>query len=254
MKRKILASNPKFCLMPFNEALLKVEEEFEGWEILAEKYHGWEYKDDIIDAASTTDITLQLHAPLNDINIASINQSIRRASVKEIKKSLRLASKVGADLVTVHPGLYSPLGRYCDNVLELSKRSLEELKSEAEDLDVQIAIENLPEMWLTLSNEPEEMRELTTELGLNFCLDIGHAYTSDNLEDFLETSLVPANVHLHDNVGEEDIHLPLGKGEIDWKQVIKSLDHYEGNFVIEGRKMQELVESKKLLKKLINDQ
>ncbi len=252
MTRDVLASNPKLCLNPFNEALRKVEEEFEGWEILAEKYHGWEYKDDMIDVVSTTDMELQVHAPLNDINIASINQSIRITSVKEIKKTLKLASAIGANLVTVHPGLYSPLGIYCDNVLEISKKSLRELKSEAEELGIDLAIENLPEMWLTLCSKPEEIRELMDDLDLGLCLDIGHAYTADRLEDFLDKSLDPINIHLHDNEGEDDIHLPLGEGEIDWPMVIKSLDHYKGNFVIEGREIEELVKSKKILKKLIN--
>lgn len=37
----IFVSNPKFSLRPFEEVLEDVEKEFEGWEIIAEEYHGW---------------------------------------------------------------------------------------------------------------------------------------------------------------------------------------------------------------------
>jgi len=247
----IFASNPKFSLMPFEEALRRVEKEFDGWEILAEKYHGWIYREEIKDALSTTDIAVQLHSPLNDINIASINPDMRKASVKEIKKSMKLASMIGAEIVTVHPGLYSPLSVYWDGVIELSKGSLRELKEYAEELGVTLAVENLPEMWLTLCSTAEDTSDMLDELDIEFCLDVGHAYTSGELDDFLNLS--PVNVHLHDNIGEDDVHLMLGEGEIDFKRALKGLKDYEGNFVIEGRDMNELIESKKYLTELFRE-
>lgn len=251
-KRRILASNPQFSLIPFEKALKKVEREFDGWEILAEKYHGWGHKEQIKDALTTTDIYLQVHAPLNDINIASINPSIRKASMKEIKRSLELGSMIGADLVTVHPGLYSPLSIYCDDVLEISKSSLKELKKSAENLGLKLAVENLPEMWLSLCSEPDEIKEIIGDTEMNFCLDIGHAYTAGKLDEFLDLPIIPANIHIHDNKGGEDVHLPLGEGEIEFETVLEALEDYEGNFVIEGRGMDGLVESKRYLKRLIN--
>ncbi len=251
MKRKILASNPKFCLVPVEKALRQVEQEFQGWEIMMEKYQGWEFKDEVTDVLSTTDIHIQVHAPLNDINLASINPNIREASVEEVEKSIKLASMIGAEIVTVHPGLYSPLSFYCDNVLDISKRSLGRLMKTAEDLDISLAVENMPEMWLTLCSEPEEMKEVLDDLNIDLCLDIGHAYTANRLDDFLE--FTPINVHIHDNIGERDKPLPLGEGHIDFGKVMKSLEDYKGNLVIEGRKLEELIESKRFLKRLIND-
>ncbi len=253
MEDRILASNPRYSLMPIEKALEKIEEAFYGWEIVAEKKHGYEHKDEMIDVLSTTDMTLQLHAPLNDINIASINPTIRDASIEEVKRSLELASAVGVNVVTVHPGLYSPLAIYCDDILELSLDSLKRLKITAEDFGVKLAVENLPEMWLTLCSEPEEIKELLQNSDLGFCLDIGHAYTAGRLQDFLEFSIKPVNVHLHDNEGGDDIHLPLGDGEIDFQNILKNLKDYDGNFVIEGRGTEELRKSKKFLKRLIND-
>lgn len=247
----ILASNPKFSLMPFHKALKKVEEEFDGWEILAEKNHSWKYREEIEDALSTTEMEVQIHAPLNDINISSINPDMRKASVKEVKKSIKLASRIDANIVTVHPGLYSPLSRYWDGTTELAKESLGDLKSFSEEHDVKLAMENLPEMWLSICSTPDETRDFLEELNINFCLDIGHAYTADSLDGFLEFS--PQNLHLHDNNGGQDKHLALGEGEIDIKNALRSLDGYEGNFVIEGRAMEELKKSKKRLESMLKE-
>ncbi len=247
----IMASNPKFSLMPFDEALRKVEQAFEGWEILAEKYHGWKYRDEIEDALSTSDMEVQVHAPLNDINIASINPEMKKASVKEIEKSIELGSMIGADIVTVHPGLYSPLSRYWDGTIELAKDSLAELKDLSDEYGVKLAVENLPDMWLSICSKPEEMRNFLKELNLDLCLDIGHAHTADSLDRFLKFS--PINVHLHDNHGDQDKHMALGEGQIDIKNSLHSLDGYEGNLVIEGRAMKELKKSKKRLKSILEE-
>ncbi len=247
----ILMSNPKFSLMPFDETLKKVEKEFEGWEILAEKNHDWRHREEIKDTLSTTNLEVQVHAPLNDINIASINPEIRKASVKEIKKSMRLASMIGAEIVTVHPGLYSPLSVYWDGAIEQSKKSLKELIEYADELGVILALENLPEMWLTMCSTVEETRNFLKELDIEFCLDIGHAYIAGELDGFLDFS--PINVHLHDNLGDDDVHLKLGDGEINFKHALESLKDYKGNFVIEGRDLEELIESKKYLLNLLNE-
>jgi len=251
---RIFVSNPKFSLRPFEEVLEKVEEEFDGWEIIAEKYHGWRYKEKIRDALSTTDLDIRVHAPLNDINIASINPEIREVSVEEVRRSIKMASMIDADVVTVHPGLYSPLSLYWDSVLDVSKASLKELKEAAEEYSVTLAVENLPPMWITFCREPDEIEELVIDVGSTFCLDIGHAYLADNLEGFLELELPLANVHLHDNRGEEDVHLPLGHGEIDMHSALDALDmkDYDKGFVIEGRDIEGLKESRDLLIEILS--
>ncbi len=247
----ILVSNPKFCLKPFDEVLDRVEKEFKGWEILAEKYHGWEYRERVRDALSTSDLKIQVHSPLNDINLASINNEIRKASIKEVKKSIEMAGMIDAELVTIHPGLYSPLSIYWEGAVDNSKDSLREVKDFASDIGVDVALENLPEMWLTMCSTVEETREFLGEVDIDFCLDIGHAYTADELEGFLELS--PVNIHIHDNFGEDDIHLKLGEGDIDLRSALKSLKDYRGNFVIEGRSIEDLVESKNYLEELLRD-
>lgn len=247
----ILASNPKFSLMPFKKALEIVKKDFEGWEFLAEKYHSWEFRDQIQDHLSTVDMEIQIHSPINDVNIASINPTLRRASIEEINKTLKLANSIDVEMVTVHPGIYSPLSIYWDKTAKTAIDSLNKIREKGEEYGITIAMENFPEMWLALCSKPEETKDFLEETGLEFCLDVGHAYTSGSLDEFLEFE--PVNLHIHDNLGEEDAHLELGEGQIDFEMIIKSLKDYKGNYVIEGRAEDELRRSKKYLESLLTE-
>ncbi len=250
----IMASNPKFCLLSAEEALRTVERSFDGWEILAEKNLGWENRGELKDLLSTTDLKVQIHAPLNDLNIASHNPRLRRAALSELERSFEMASMFDAEIVTVHPGIYSPLGRFWDGALKTAKGSLKELDEKGEEFGVTVALENMPQMWVSMCTTPSELSEFIEYSSLEFCFDAGHAYTAGRLTEFLDLDIVPVNVHLHDNKGGDDLHLPLGEGEIDLGKVLKALSEkgYEGNWVIEGRGADELVQSKKVLEDLLS--
>lgn len=238
----ILVSNPKWCFLPFEEALEDVREDFDGWEILAEKEHDWSHRDEIKDSLSTTDMEIQIHAPLNDINLASINPRMRKSSVEEIERCMEMASMIDMDIVTVHPGVISPLSRYWDSRREKALESLRSLNQRAEEYGITLAIENLPDISITMCTRPEEVKYFLERLDISFCLDIGHAYTSEHIDEFLEMD--PVNVHLHDNRGDRDLHLPIGDGEIDLESVLAEMKGYDGNYVIEGRGKEELLESR----------
>ena len=40
-------------------------------------------------------------------------------------------------------------------------------------------------------------------------------------------------MHLHDNHGKRDEHLPIGEGNIHWKKLMNSLSGYKGTMVTE---------------------
>jgi sugar phosphate isomerase/epimerase len=59
-----------------------------------------------------------------------------------------------------------------------------------------------------------------------------------------------SHVHIHDNVGKKDEHLPLGKGTINWKQVMDKLSDYKGIFVTEMSSIEEGIQCLEFLRKL----
>ncbi len=248
----ILASNPLYCLKSFDDVFEMIQPHFKGWEFLAENEHGWDKREHIREIISTTDMHIQIHAPFNDINIASMNPRMVEASITEIEHSFKLASMLGAHMVTVHPGIYSPIGRFWDGAKARAHKSLKQLSTLAEEYGVTCALENMPNLDVTMGVTPDEIQEFIHSSKLSFCLDVGHAYTSGLLDQFLDMDVVPVNLHLHDNVGERDEHCTLGTGDIPFGSLMKKLYRYKGNYVIECRSIDSLIESKLYLEKILN--
>ena len=63
--------------------------------------------------------------------------------------------------------------------------------------------------------------------GLRFHFDIAHAYIEDRMKgvkEYLDTfDDKLEHIHIHDNHGKADEHLPLGSGKIDFRKVVKLL-------------------------------
>ena len=57
-------------------------------------------------------------------------------------------------------------------------------------------------------------------------------------------------MHLHDNGGRSDEHLEVGKGTIDWKEVMAGLRGFKGRMVVEARTIEEGTASLKVLEGL----
>lgn len=245
----ILASNPLFSMKPLEEIIPMVTPYFDAWELLAEDEHGWSNLEHIKDVASTTELVFQVHAPFNDVNLASINPRIARVSIKEIERSFEIAEVLDAKVVTVHPGVYSPLGRFWGKVSDRIRCSLKEISISAEDHGVICALENMPNFDFAIGVTPQDIEAFLQYSGLAFCFDIGHANTADRIDDFMD--IEPANIHLHDNFGVGDEHLTLGEGNIDFKKYMVKLHRYDCNLVIEGRSIDSMVESKKYLEDIL---
>jgi sugar phosphate isomerase/epimerase len=60
------------------------------------------------------------------------------------------------------------------------------------------------------------------------------------VEDFLPHLHRAHHIHIHDNHGQSDEHLPLGAGTINWEKVGREIAaRYSGTIVIEGRSLDE---------------
>ena len=106
--------------------------------------------------------------------------------------------------------------------------SLEHLILHAHHAGVTICVENT----MSEMGDPGYLRAFVDETrltGLRFNFDIGHANLSDFPEDErIEKSFAPlrdltSSVHLHDNRGEKDEHIPPYEGTINWPAAIKTL-------------------------------
>jgi sugar phosphate isomerase/epimerase len=250
-------SSSKLVDRPFDWAYQLEDLGYTGWEIVNEGRQKLtsENLDNAKQIAETTDLTITIHLPYSDLNLASLNQPIWEETVRQMKACLDLASSFSR-LAVVHPGHLSPLGMqmpdaaWAQNIL-----GIQQICDHAAELDMRIAVENMVNMPALLCRQPEEITgiiETVDRENLGFILDVGHANTNGNVERFLELREIVIHAHLHDNHGERDEHLPVGNGTVPWNKVAEAFQDYTGRLVTESRSLEEGQRSVNRLKKLMN--
>jgi sugar phosphate isomerase/epimerase len=182
------------------------------------------------------DLKLTIHSPILDMNIASATTSFRSESIRQVLRSIDNAARLGAELVVVHPGNWTPLKLFEPKIhWNLNRESLRRILSYGEAAGVRIGVENMPRSHFLLEKSSEFLDLIKEGLPLEMTLDVGHANTTSQLKDFIrEMGPRIAHVHLHDNKGQGDDHLVIGKGAIDWSFLKRSLDFSKLTGVIEA--------------------
>ncbi|MFQ5815695.1 MAG: sugar phosphate isomerase/epimerase family protein [Candidatus Hydrothermarchaeaceae archaeon] len=188
-----------------------------------------ERKDEVLDALSSYDMPVIAHLPWF-FEIGHPYELVRSAYMKETYKVLEAAHSLGAEKLGLHINV--PKGRFPDK-LKRNIASLKEVKRRAENLGVVLCAENYDLATFDL----DEFRRIL-DTGVGFLWDIGHAnmrlVREEDILSFLEFKAKLSHVHVHDNDGRDDQHLPIGAGRIDWKLVLKELKRvYDGTITLE---------------------
>lgn len=217
---------------------------FDGWEVVAEG----DYRLDdpaglarVRDLVETTNLAVSVHAPYADLNLASLNYPILRESVRQVTACIEHASE-WTDRVAIHPGYLSPLGRLDPGrAWTTHKEALREIGRCAVDNGVLACLENMIAIREFLCRDPGELLGTIEGIeGVGACFDIGHAHTVGAVPAFLDVLGSADHLHLHDNHGMSDEHLPIGAGTVDWARVGPAVAaRYRGIVVIEGRNVDE---------------
>ncbi|HVP93725.1 MAG TPA: sugar phosphate isomerase/epimerase family protein [Methanoregulaceae archaeon] len=213
-----------FCLHrePLSEALEELTKITRLVEIMDDGPH---YIRDA-DLLGNYSLSYTLHAPSRGVNIASLLEPIRRASVDVTIESFRIAAEVSGSIV-VHPG-YFAWEQERPQAEKQFLKSLEELTGAAEDYSVGFSIENMGNWDYFFLRTPDELN-LIGDAG--FALDVGHANLNHCLPEFLGTHF--DHVHLHDNNGDKDTHSPVGDGDIDFRTVMSAVRRDNATTIIE---------------------
>ena len=170
---------------------------------------------------------ITLHAPFHGVNVASLFEPIRRASVQVTVNCFATAAAVGAGGIVVHPGYYAWEQEKKEADRQF-KKSLLELNRAAREHSVTFWFENMGNMNFFNLRTPENLT-LIGKTGL--ALDTGHAHLNGCLEAFLKTPF--RHMHIHDNSGKMDTHSAIGEGTIDFIPVFKALERTGATAVLE---------------------
>jgi len=202
------------------------------------------------------DFTISYHAPTHGFNIASVNERIRSSCVDQIIEIGEYLQQVGSGWVNIHTG-YVPRTHH-EKVITKAKenktRSLGEIAAVYETLDTGLLVENdyPEESLIKFGVYPEDILSVLNqypEFGMTF--DIGHAHFLRGLPaQYIEGLEHRINaVHLHDNNGIYDEHLPPGKGSIDYNGVLKRLDGC-CTYVLEMKVLSDIIPGKEFIESL----
>jgi len=183
---------------------------------------------------------VSLHAPTSrdlsamresgtPLSICEVERVRRIEAMDELKRVIDVADDLPYERLILHMGgsreTADPRKR------DAAFSSLEHLVLHARHAGVTICVENT----LSEMGHPEYLRAFVDETrlsGLRFNFDIGHAHLAElPEEERIEKSFAPlrelvSSVHLHDNYGEKDEHLPPFDGSIDWPAAIKTLQSW----------------------------
>ena len=245
-------SCPPLSLRPFSEVKEEILAHFKLWEIISEADHFFpDIKDEARQLLETTDIKMSVHASYSDVNIAAFDEGTRKYSIDVLRRTFAAASDLDMDVVTIHPGTVGAIQRWDrQRVVRLTRKSLEEISAHAAEYSTTIAFENMPDMRFAICKTASEMEEMLNGLDLKVCFDIGHAHTTGQLDEMMRLKPLFRNVHIHDNDGTRDEHLTLGEGSIDLEGVLRKLDGYEHDIIIESTSLESAVKSKVILEGL----
>jgi len=247
-------SSPLFSVQPFDQILEEIVKAFKLWEVVAEIEHDISKNESKIHRAiDSFDMKFQVHAPIADVNLGASAEAVREASLNQMFSILDVCHRVGIGTVTVHPGMAIAYGENIKpKVREATRKSLQAIDKKMAELDVKVALENMPPMDWSIGLDLAELLSMIEGTEIGICFDIGHANVAKTLDSFLSAEYPLINVHIHNNNGEFDEHLVIDVGNIDMGKVLSELKKfYRGNYIIEARTLNEGIESRDKLETLL---
>lgn len=215
---------------------------FEGLEVFCSRAHfDYASRQDVRALAGALEANrlslASIHAPTSrdmsatresgiPLSVCEVERVRRIEAMDEFKRAIDVAEDLPFPRMVLHMGgsreTTDPRKR------DAAFSTLEHLILHARHVGVTIAVENTTSEM----SEPSYLRAFVDETrltGLRFNFDIGHANLADGpAEGRLAKSFEPlrdltVSVHLHDNRGEKDEHLPPYEGSIDWAAAIPML-------------------------------
>lgn len=161
---------------------------------------------------------ITIHGPFFDLSPGAVDPDFRTLTLEKMEATLSVTRPFAPASIVFHSG-YDPLrfGEQSEIWLKNSLWSWKKLLPQAAEL---------PSTWLLIENifekRPDTLLDLFRDLPsppFGFCFDTGHfqLFSEVPLAKWLDL-LGPylQEVHLHDNHGQRDEHLPPGEGIFDF--------------------------------------
>jgi len=167
--------------------------------------------------------------------LASPFPEFRELAIKELERCIRVAEDLGVEKLNIHPHTRAPL-RDEEWIIAQNTDAVARLADLAEKHGIVLLVENMPGFSRVAQLKP--IIEAVSNVKL--LLDVGHANldTPYNRAEELLANFGHrlGHVHVSDNRGgHDDLHLPLGVGNINWLQIVRLIKNtgYDDTITIE---------------------
>jgi sugar phosphate isomerase/epimerase len=178
----------------------------------------------VADILRETGVRITFHAPFMDLRPGALDPRIRQVTIDRLNQVFDLVPAFQPSSVVCHPSFderyYVTTGA---RWLENSVLTWGMFSEKAKDMNTVIMLENVYE------SDPGCLGALLDQVNspcLRFCFDTGHfnAYSKTDLTLWLERlGRYVGELHLHDNEGSTDDHLPVGKGNFPFDRLFAFL-------------------------------
>lgn len=210
------------------------------------------------------------HAPFaQHIDITSLDEGQRRRSIAELIKASEAAAEIGVRHMVLHPGPERegrPPAEEFLHHLEKACDSINQVAARCEELGMTLLLENmLPHLLFGRIQHLLYIMGAANTKNVGTCLDTGHANLAGDLPLAMhKLSFHLRMLHVNDNRGGNDEHLPPGEGNVNWHQVFTELEQngFRGGLILElsarhgkdlAKVMQESRDARSYLNRMMRD-
>ncbi len=171
---------------------------------------------------------ISIHAPFLDLSPGAFDEKIREVTAHRLNQALDVAEVLKPNIVNGHAHYeHHRFSGKIDLWLERAVRTFEPIVRRAERLKTILTVEN------TFEGEPAPIERLISKIGSpNFrvCFDTGHFHIFHKvpLKQWWEVLGKKVSLlHLHDNHGQNDEHLPIGLGNFPFLPFFNLLKEFD---------------------------
>lgn len=214
---------------------MAAEHELQGMEIWAQHFEARGFSvDEYLRLSRLYGTETIVHAPSWDINIASMSDKIRRGSLKETKRAVDFALRIGSCELTVHPG-HASLPAEKEASYDRLFDSLCELYEYAFPKGAAISLEVMEKLPVMLADSAENMKLATRALfgRFTYTVDSAHCDGEEEVFSLLRTLPSISKIHISNRSGQK-LHTPLFRGDHDFIRLLPKLWGIGIPLVIEG--------------------
>ena len=199
-------------------------------------------------------LSITFHAPYLDMSPGTPDLKIRAVVIERMNQMMDLAKIAGPSAIVVHGGYDK--WRFDGNMDMWLNNSLEvwpAIVGRAGKIGTRLAMENV------FDDIPEPITRLLDAIDsphFGHCFDVGHfrLFSKVTMEQwFIQLGKRVIEVHIHDNNGGRDEHLPPGDGDIDFTKFFELLRNCSQDviYTIEPHKEEHLKKNLKVLPKYL---